>query len=161
MFSHWESFRILVLWSVSSVKDTLLTNSLHGNTSHLLILKIVNWLIGLWYVFCSSIFTPTFLSEYLAVLETDSRYVCALLLEGCCSKMRMSCEQRWHFTSQGDLLLFPKMKGRDLILFFCLVRKKIPFISSEAHICLLRRRGSESTFCTFIPPALPPPNLEH
>lgn len=113
----------------------------------------VNWPICLWCIFYSSISAPTFLSKCPAVLETDSRDVCALLLEGCCSKRRMSCEQRWHFTSQGYLFLFPEVKRRDFILFFCLVRKKILFISSEVHSCSLRRRDSKNIFCIFMPPS--------
>lgn len=118
IFFHWESFRVLVLCSVSSVKDTLLTNTLHANTSHFLILKITlltDPLVSSIY-FAQAFYSH--FSECFAVLETDSRDVCALLLEGCCSKRRMSCEQRWHFTSQSYLLLFPEVKGRDLILFF-------------------------------------------
>lgn len=115
--------------------------------------NFVNWLVGLWYVcVSSSIFTPTFLCEYLAVLEPESRYSYVLILECCCSKLRTSREQRWNSTSEGYLLLFPEVRWGNLILLFCLLRKKLTFISSEANSQVLRRRDSQKYHLNLYPP---------
>lgn len=66
----------------------------------------------------SSIFTPAFVSESLAALETESRYTSVLILECCCSQLRTSCEQGWDFLHLAVICCYFQTWG-VLILFLC------------------------------------------
>lgn len=112
----------------------------------------MNWLVGLWYtcVFQAFLLSLFCLNALLSWWLNQGILLCShfsvLLFQ---TKDIMWAKMKFYIWRL--LAITSEVRWGDLIVLFCLVRKKIPLISSKAYGCLLRRKDRKVSFAPFTP----------